>query len=479
MLVREFRRLAILIIPLFLFFYAATRYFRSQSPISYNVADWIQRISPFNHAFGKQREQHILDSQVSSQNSNSNNGNDSLPVALPSNDFGGGESVSESFESNPENTHTELFSVSTLDRKYFRIRFGDKLTMNPNVIPHPLLENIWIIVAHHYDLVDTIPTNFVELACDAAFNENGTELSCLSPPTPLPIAATGPGKCEGELQYASLNVGPHDARVFYGPRAPFIVYGSNSQETCFGQWIQDFRTLANWAGGGDGSEDANASPQEQEQESFFQLGTELRRPPPYSPMEKNWFLFWDPEGQMYAHYDIAPRRAFAKLDADGSAGANLALSAAAPSDEECMAKYMPQPGPEHESIHQATNSLSVTTCRRSDPSCAPSDANTFLLTIFQHKTFRGFHSVYEPYAMAFRRRAPFQVYGISRKPLWIHGRDAPSRMFYVTSVSWKERGRRYHGYLDDVLVLGFGIEDRETAGIDVLAGDLLAGLGLC
>ena len=41
----------------------------------------------------------------------------------------------------------------------------------------------------------------------------------------------------------SLSIGPHDARVFYGPEAPFTVYGSNSGFTCFGQWIQDIRVL--------------------------------------------------------------------------------------------------------------------------------------------------------------------------------------------------------------------------------------------
>ena len=38
---------------------------------------------------------------------------------------------------------------------------------------------------------------------------------------------------------------------------------------------------------------------------------------------------------------------------------------------------------------------------------------------------------------------------------------------------------KYHGFLDDVVFLAFGVEDERTAGIDVRAGDLVRGLGLC
>jgi hypothetical protein len=46
-------------------------------------------------------------------------------------------------------------------------------------------------------------------------------------------------------------------------------------------------------------------------------------------------------------------------------------------------------------------------------------------------------------------------------------------------MNWKEHGLKYEGYLDDILIVGFGIEDGNTAGIDVTAEDLLFGIGLC
>ncbi|ODH36263.1 hypothetical protein ACO22_02787 [Paracoccidioides brasiliensis] len=40
-------------------------------------------------------------------------------------------------------------------------------------------------------------------------------------------------------------------------------------------------------------------------------------------------------------------------------------------------------------------------------------------------------------------------------------------------------GHRYHGYIDNVLIIGFGIEDFKTAGIDVVASNILLDLGIC
>src|SRR5262249_30292061 len=91
----------------------------------------------------------------------------------------------------------------------------------------------------------------------------------------------------------------------------------------------------------------------------------------------------------------------------------------------------------------------------------------------------------------------FALHAIAKKPLWIHGRDVftrmsgsifwegkelPSRhseMFYVTSMSWKTHGQKYHGYIDDVLFVSFGIEDSRPATIDGVAGDLLRDMGFC
>lgn len=404
---------------------------------------------------------------------------DSFSTTTPNDDSG-------TTDTDAAETHREVLSVSTADKKYFLIDFGDQGATNPSIIPHPVLNDTWIIVGQQQK--SSVIKNsvwFAELVCNAVFKDDGTTLGCVDAPVILPIAATSGDKCVGDVAYFALNVGPHDARVFYGPKMPYAIYGSNSVYTCFGQWMLDFRILVDWGF-------------EIFAEKEFRKATELQRPAPYGPIEKNWFVFWDKYEQIYAHYDVAPRRVFAKLEYDGSVGQDLAPLAAAAGDGKCMAKYMPKVALEYESIHQATNSLSITLCKRSDSSCEANDSNTFILTIFQHKSFYSFHSVYEPYVILFQQMAPFQIYGISSKPIWIHGRgkageggkpdyltDEESRswnqteMFYITSLSWKTHGHKYHGYSDDVLFIAFGIEDSKAAGIDVVAGDLIVDLGLC
>ena len=379
-------------------------------------------------------------------------------------------------------THNEIFSNITEDGRYFPVKFGNYAAMNPNIIPHPSLNDTWYIVAQRFKNGTANPAWFTELVCEATF-QNGV-LRCAESPLNLPIPGTFSLHCEGDLSYFNFNIGPHDARVFYGPDRPYVIYGSQSTHNCFGQWMQDFRPLTEWVYHGGVKEP-------------FRVPTDLQRPPPYGPIEKNWFVFWDADGEIYAHYDISPRRVFAKLGFDGTVGEDLAPFART-SDDTCLNEYMPLPDPDlPESIHQATNSLSVTLCKRSDPTCKVTDDNTFLFTIVQRKSYYDYHSTYEPYVVLFRQRAPFQVYGVSSKPIWINGRKttidgsspptsseestsrAQSEMLYVTSMSWMARGQRYHGYMDDTLFVGFGIEDAASGGIDVVAADLLAGLGLC
>ncbi|KAI1336341.1 hypothetical protein F5Y15DRAFT_203680 [Xylariaceae sp. FL0016] len=446
MLVRERSRTAVVICLAVLAIYLLSDLWTTRSGISYQAHQWLASVSSTDH-----KKQTAADGDLSIDQS--------LPTAPDTSE------VDTAIAHNTGQTHTILYSQSTVDRKFFLIKFGDEKTINPSILPHPTLPGTWVIIAQRFDRTKESQSPHVELACDAAFIDDA--LQCTSSPITLPILATEGGKCEGDLGYVNLNVGPHDARVFLGPQGPYTVYGSNSKFTCFSQWIQNFDVLIGWA-----STSSHA---------VFHQGTELQRPLPYSMMEKNWFIFWDKDDQMFAHYDIAPKRVFARLGLDGSAGTNMA-DQTAQTDAECIEKYLPQLGPESEDFHQATNSLSVTMCKRSDPLCRPDDDNTIILTVFHRKTYHNFQGVYEPYVMAFRRRQPFEVYGFSRTPLWIHGREVVRerhQMFYITSINWRSQGLGYHGYLDDVLFLGFGIDDALTAGIDVLAGDLLTSLGRC
>ncbi|KAK3295406.1 uncharacterized protein B0H64DRAFT_145389 [Chaetomium fimeti] len=365
-------------------------------------------------------------------------------------------------------THYEIYSASSADGRFFDIQFGRNV-FNPNIIPHQKINNTWIVVGQLWtDPNSNKPGNEVyEVGCVAQFI-NGV-LMCIDYVHPLPYEPSPGGKCEGEISFYNLNVGPHDARVFFGPQNPLTIYGSNGGHTCFGQFIRDFRKMVDWE-------------YELMTNTDFEKGIEIVRPPPFAVLEKNYFVFWDKDNEMHVHYDSYPERGYAKLERDGSTGPELATKTAE-HDGKCLQRYLPKLPPKDESIHQATNSLKITLCNRADKTCEPHDGNTYILTIIQHKTYYEYHSEYDPYVVLFQQRAPYELYGISKKPLWISGRKhhkgRRTDMMYVTSANWKDRGVNYHGYLDDVVFLGFGFEDRNSAGIDVRAGDLLVGLGLC
>ncbi|KAH7342367.1 hypothetical protein BKA65DRAFT_290630 [Rhexocercosporidium sp. MPI-PUGE-AT-0058] len=444
--------------PLLVLFFIFWR--AHHEPSSWNTFKGTISTSPFSPS-----EPGVGSGQVSQQKG------DSPQVVLP------GEPTNVSPEHLP---HRELVSLSTADGNYFPIVFGDKGAINPSILAHPQLEDVYIIVAQQQRSEINNTVWFAQLVCNANFT-NGV-LGCMESPTILPISATYGDKCKDELVFFNFNIGPHDGRAFYGPNGSYVLFGSNSHYTCFGQWMQDLRVLTDWGIEWRGDD--------------FRSAVELRRHKPYGRVEKNWFVFWDKDGEMYVHWDIQPKRSFAKLRADGTVGKDLAKYAK--SDKKCMAKYMPRTGPKMEDNHQATNSLSITTCKRSDPNCKSDDSNTFIINIFHFKSYHFFHGVYEPYVMLFQQHSPLAIHAIGSKPLWIKGRKEAGKgrmpdvyneqafgpwnqteMVYVTSISWKAHGSRYHGYADDIMFLGFGIEDQTTGGIDIVAGDLLADLNLC
>lgn len=377
--------------------------------------------------------------------------------------------------------YNELVSLSSSNGDFIRIHFGGVAAYNPSIIPHPRKHDLWIIIAYQEESRKDDDGPLTELTCNAGFL-NGV-LTCAEKPVPVPLTVHEP-HCKGDLAYFNFAVGARDARVVHGPHAPYILYGAHSEHTCLGVYIQDLRTLL---------EDYVV---ESAIATLFTTPKELQRPPPVKELEKNYFLFWDLENRLYVHHDISPKRVFAVVDFDGNVGEDLA-PAAAENDDACMARYMPVIGTKDESIHQATNSLSITLCKRLDPACKSGPENTFIMHIFHFKSFIDWHSVYEPYVVLFNQQAPFALHAIAKRPLWIRGRDmltpfsgaipwegrqlpvGHSEMFYITSMSWKTHGQRYHGYIDDELLVAFGVEDSRPGVIDVLAGDLLRDMGYC
>ena len=385
-----------------------------------------------------------------------------LPLAWP-----------DSRTSTPEGQQ-ELVSRLTPDGTYFFIDLAEGYqARNPNIIPHPSRSDAWIVVAQQHRGAlgnhDQTPWS-TERACTAVFQPGGN-LTCDEPSEALPMAATAwSPHCTDDLAMLNLNVGPHDARVFYGPDVPYAMYGSQSSIGCLGQFVQDFRFLVDWGAF-------------RTADDIFSQGTELHSPE-HSIIQKNFFLLWDSHGERYLHTHLHPQRVYAKALPDGTAGDNIAPQAAT-TDEQCWQTHL-QRNPldnlpsavDRASVHQATNSLAVTLCPRHE--CERNVDNTFIMHVFQHKVPYGLGGVYYlPFVVLFRETYPFNIYAISTKPLWIRGRGETTEMHYMTSMSWKSQDQRYHGYLDDPLFLAFGIQDRLAAAVDVTAESLLRELHTC
>ncbi|RMZ76612.1 hypothetical protein DV738_g4811, partial [Chaetothyriales sp. CBS 135597] len=360
--------------------------------------------------------------------------------------------------------YREISSLSSPSGNYWPIALGKYPGYNANLIPHPSNNKLWIVVVQREQFFEDFDQS-EELACEAAFV--GDSLVCQRDAKALPIERSIFGICEDALEFTNFRLGPRDARMFYGPDAPYLMYGSQSNYICMGLWIQDVRVLLNSFPNG-----------KQLHVDHFKAATELRRDGAKGPIEKNYFLFWDGQGNGYVHQNLWPKRAYARLNYDGSGAPDLA---------------------EVESIHQATNSLSITLCKRADTGCVPDDSNTFIMHIFHHKGYYEFHGIYEPFVVLFKRSSPFAIHAISQRPLWVKGRAEltlatnavlyrqhpeylpknHSEFFYITSMSWKNHGQKYHGYIDDPLFLSFGIEDSKSGAIDIRAGDLLQDMAEC
>lgn len=84
--------------------------------------------------------------------------------------------------------YREILSVSTADRKFFKIDFSPHRGINPNVIPHPTLKDHWLVMGMFDSHVVENSAWSAELVCTATFK--GDVLACIDPPLILSIGKT-------------------------------------------------------------------------------------------------------------------------------------------------------------------------------------------------------------------------------------------------------------------------------------------------
>lgn len=366
-------------------------------------------------------------------------------------------------------------------------------------------------------------------------------MRCVSGPMPLSVPPTPAERCEGRFASYVDIPGFHDPRIFWsGKGEPLMMvntqyllalspmtrvdYSGRSRYACFGLWMIDLRTLFPKLQTLLASHPTH--PSLGPLKSYPTL-TELTRNPvdTRSPMEKNWLLFFTASGESYLHYDLSdphggPRgRTFAKLLGSGLTTTNLTD----PLEISCLRSDLVT---RDDTWHQATNSLRLILCNRSDPSCTPGSHNTVFFAIV-HRKFPNFLKLplrYERHFLVWAATPPFAILGISKHPILLANETAsgwlPSENWaddplnvkkvmqtrddgnatitetfggkgfwayftYTVSISYAwgrqddEPEAKNVGYLDDEVVLGIGIDDAGQGYARVKAGDLVQCLRAC
>ena len=308
-----------------------------------------------------------------------------------------------------------------------------------------------------------------------------------------------------------------------------------SRYACFGLWIIDLRTLYSPLQSLLSS--SPTIPSLGPLKSYPTL-TELTRNPAdtRSAIEKNWFLFFPSSGESYIHYDLRPPggtrgRTFAKLLGNGLTTTNLTD----PLEQSCIEDLTEADDPDsmkrHGTWHQATNSLRLILCSRSDLSCKVKPENTVFYAIV-HRKFPNWLKLplrYERFFVVWQATPPFRMIGVSQHPLlmanetasgwsasesWSDdpinaatvaetkkktwnatepygGKNYWAYFTYTVSISYAwgrpprsdsvgdEAHDMHLGFLDDDVVLGIGVDDKGQAYSRVKAGDLVACLRAC
>ncbi len=177
----------------------------------------------------------------------------------------------------------------------------------------------------------------------------------------------------------------------------------------------------------------------------YQSLTELTRNPPStrSSIEKNWMPFFSSSGESYIHYDLSHPtntsirgRTFAKLLGNGFTTTNLTDPLELPCLIDDDTKET-DPVKKGGTWHQATNSLRLILCNRTDPKCRATDDNTVFFAII-HRKFPNYLDLplrYERHFMVWSATPPFSLLGISNHPILMANETASG---WTESENWSD-----------------------------------------
>ncbi|PVH89050.1 hypothetical protein DL98DRAFT_508889 [Cadophora sp. DSE1049] len=240
--------------------------------------------------------------------------------------------------------------------------------------------------------------------------------------------------------------------------------------------------------------------------------TELTRNPPSTRQsyEKNWVMFFPSPATSYLQYELnSTTRTFAQLIGGGLTTQNMTD----PFEEPCLSEELGETETNiftvSSSWHQATPTLKLILCARSNTSCIADNPATVFFAAIQRKHNNGFGLPirYERYFVIWSATWPFNMLAISQHPILLANetnrgwkpaeiwddvpeakdeeRDIWGEFTYTTTIAYawgraesdiREKGT---GYLDDEVILSVGIDDKDGLYGKVVAADLLQCLRIC
>jgi hypothetical protein len=230
-------------------------------------------------------------------------------------------------------------------------------------------------------------------------------------------------------------------------------------------------------------------------------------------IEKNW-MFFSTAASTYVHYDLGPSvRSFAKLLGGGLSTPNLTD----PLEQPCLREgaFFNKNEDLGGSWHQATNSLRLILCERTDGSCRSRPENTVFWSLIHHKHKNIFHLPlrYERYFVIWSSTPPFNMLAISSHPILLAnetaggwdadenweddkehqemvknygtGKENFAVFTYTVSIAYSwgrfedQPQDKYTGFLDDEVIIGLGVDDEAQNYARVKVSELLQCMRVC
>jgi len=225
-------------------------------------------------------------------------------------------------------------------------------------------------------------------------------------------------------------------------------------------------------------------------------------------------MFFSTSVSTYVHYDIGPStRSFAKLLGGGLSTPNLTD----PLEQPCLREGALKNKDEDlgGSWHQATNSLRLILCERSDGSCRSRPENTVFWSLIHHKHKNVYHLPlrYERYFVIWSSTPPFNMLAMSSHPILLanetaggwdpaenwdddaeneemienfgSGKENFAVFTYTVSIAYSwgrfddQPQNKYTGFLDDEVIIGIGVDDEAQNYARIPVSELLQCMHVC